>query len=61
MSYAEHYQQHVQAADQLAVTYMPKNRIAAPLAIAADTSYVVASYLIIDSNLTVAGNLLITG
>ncbi len=58
---ADHYRQHIQAADQLSPTYMAKNIISAPLPISSDTSYIVASYLTIDNDLTVDGNLLITG
>ena len=37
------------------------NVIAAPTVIPEDTSYVVASYLKVTSDLTVSGNLMVTG
>jgi len=61
LNLADHYRQHIQAADQLSPTYMAKNIISAPLPIASDISYIVASYLTIDGDLSVDGNLLIIG
>jgi len=37
------------------------NVISIPTIIAADTSYIVASYLKVDSDLTINGNLMVTG
>ena len=37
------------------------NVISSPTTIAADTSYIVASYLKVDSDLTINGNLMVIG
>ena len=40
---------------------VPSNVFSATATVAADTSYIVASYLKVESDLTVSGNLMVTG
>lgn len=39
----------------------PSNIISTPTTIEADTSFIIASYLKVESDLTVSGNLMVTG
>ena len=54
--------QELPAGDTIvAVDATVSNVISSPTTIAADTSYIVASYLKVDSDLTINGNLMVIG